>query len=325
MQQTSEEKRGKAKTKSKSVAKAPPSAAPSRLQTELANRIRRWLKERGMGPGYHLVELELCQQFGVSRTPVRGALNLLAADGIVEARVNRGFVLLRPVTEAPEAELSSQQDEEDKWLFVAIAQARNTGLLPTEFPQQEVVRQFSVKLAAAVRVLRQLAELGLVERKAGNGWSFLPSIDSAAAQEESYAFRRVIEPAMLLQPGFKIDLDWLQATRTRHLAFKNKPWRDVLAVEFYEMNSDFHEQLARCSGNRYLLSAVQRQNQLRSFLNYHWEYGVERVQESIDEHLAILAELELGHNEQAAALMQRHLHMSLASSEVPFDGKSSAA
>ena len=39
------------------------------------------------------------------------------------------------------------------------------------------------------------------------------------------------------------------------------------ASELFEINSDFHEQLARCSGNRYVLDAVQRQNRLRSFLN----------------------------------------------------------
>ena len=53
----------------------------SRLQAELARRILRLLKEQGAQPGHHLVELDLCRSFGVSRTPVRGALKLLAADG----------------------------------------------------------------------------------------------------------------------------------------------------------------------------------------------------------------------------------------------------
>ena len=66
----------------------------------------------------------------------------------------------------------------------------------------------------------------------------------------------------------------------RHEAFRRKKWRSILAVEFYEMNSDFHEQLARCSGNRYMLGAVQRQIQLRRFLNYHWLHGIDRVHAS---------------------------------------------
>jgi DNA-binding GntR family transcriptional regulator len=280
---------------------------PSRLQADLAARILRRLKEQGAGPGHHLVELDLCQQFGVSRTPIRGALKLLAEQGVVEARANRGFVLAQAVTQAPEPETLDPQEEEERRLFVEIAKARNTGQLPTESTQQELVRIFRAKLPTVIRVLRQMADLGLVERKPGNGWSFLPSIDSARAQEESYAFRRLIEPATVQMPTFELDRQWLKACRARHIAFRKKPWRDALAVEFYEMNSDFHEGLGRCSGNRYLLTAIQRQNRLRRFLNYQWEYGVERVRDSIDEHLAILNALEQGRNDEAAALMLGHL------------------
>ena len=156
-------------------------------------------------------------------------------------------------------------------------------------------------------MLRKLAELGLVERKAGNGWTFLPLINSLSAQAESYKFRRVVEPSLVLQDTFKLDTEWAKETRARHMAFRRRPFRDFRAVEFYEMNSDFHEQLARCSGNRYLLDAVRRQIQLRSFLNYHWDYGPERVLASIDEHMAILGAVEAGNNQLASDHMIAHL------------------
>src|SRR6185437_297708 len=46
------------------------SAAPSRLQADLAHRILARLRQENAAPGHHLVELELCAAFGVSRTPV---------------------------------------------------------------------------------------------------------------------------------------------------------------------------------------------------------------------------------------------------------------
>jgi DNA-binding GntR family transcriptional regulator len=286
--------------------------APSRLQAELAGRILHLLKEQGAGPGHHLVELDLCQHFGVSRTPVRGALKLLEAQGAVESRANRGFVLLGPVKSAPQVETVNLQEEEDKELFVAIAEARNIGRLPAECTQQELVRMFGAKLPTVGRVLRRLSELGLVERKPGNGWSFVASINSASAQAESYRFRQVLEPAILLQPGFELDREWSKACRARHMVFRRKAWRDTLAVEFYDMNADFHEQLARCSGNRYMLDAMQRQNQVRSFLNYNWAYGLARVRASIEEHLGILDALDAGNNEQAAERMRAHLNSAKA-------------
>jgi DNA-binding GntR family transcriptional regulator len=285
----------------------PMSSEPSPLQAELAARILRSLHEQGAGMGAHLVEQDLCRRFGVSRTPVRGALRLLAEQGCVESRANRGFVLLKPVTAVSDSGLIDPQDEEDKLLFVAIARARNTGKLAVEVAQQEIVRMFDAKLPTVLRVLRRMSELGLVERKAGNGWSFMASIDSSRTRSESYAFRRAIEPAVLLQPTFQLDVEWAKQSRARHLEFRRKPWRHTLAVKFYDMNSDFHEQLARCSGNRYMLSAVQRQIQLRTFMNYQWVYGVERVQASIDEHLAILSALEAKRHQDAAVLMEGHL------------------
>jgi DNA-binding GntR family transcriptional regulator len=279
----------------------------SRLQADLAARILRRLHDEGAGPGYHLVEHDLCEAFGVSRTPVRGALRLLAEQGVVEPRANRGFVLRRAVTAPPEVETQSPQEEEERELFVAIAKARNSGLLPEQVTQQEMVRLFGVKLAPLVRVLRRLQELGLVERKPGNGWSFIRSIDSRRAQDESYAFRRILEPAGLILPTFQLDREWLARSREHHLKFRKGRWRDTLAVEFYQMNADFHEQLARCSGNQYIWSAVRKQNQLRSFLNYHWVHGVERVLASVDEHLMILDALEAGDQARARQLMLDHL------------------
>ena len=290
-----------------SIQQAAAGGRGSRLQADLAARILRMLQEQGAGAGFHLVELDLCRQFGVSRTPVRGALKLLAEQGAVEARANRGFVLRARVTDAPQIDPISQEDEEDQRLFIALAEARNTGRLPDQCSQQEIVRLLGAKLASTVRVLHRLADLGLIERKPGNGWSFKLPINSERARQDSYAFRTVLEPAGLIEPTFELDTEWLERSRANHLAFRRRRWRDTLAVEFYEMNSDFHEQLARCSGNRYILDSVQRQNRLRAFLSIQWVNGVEQVITSIDEHLAVLDALAASDNAQAGRLMKAHL------------------
>ena len=51
---------------------------PSRLQSELARKILRLLKDEGAAAGHHLVELDLCDAFGVSRTRIRPVLGLAA-------------------------------------------------------------------------------------------------------------------------------------------------------------------------------------------------------------------------------------------------------
>ena len=284
----------------------------SRLQSELARKILRLLKDEGAGAGHHLVELDLCEAFGVSRTPVRGALKLLAADGILASRGGRGFVLAKLPAAADEDERSAE-DEEDQRLFEALATARAAGQLADQFTQQEVVRRFGAKLGAVMRVLRHLAELGLVERKPGNGWAFLP--DPARILNESYAFRRALEPQMLLQPGFKLDRAWAERARERHTKLRKKPWKAGDGASFHAVNAEFHEELARASGNRAMLKAVQRQGQLRDFLIGQWDYPMEQVHSAIDDHLEILAALEAGYADKAAALMLHHLTQSQSQNE----------
>jgi len=46
-----------------------------------------------LAPGTHLDEIELAKRFGVSRTPIREALSLLAGEGVVEIRPRRGAVV----------------------------------------------------------------------------------------------------------------------------------------------------------------------------------------------------------------------------------------
>jgi DNA-binding GntR family transcriptional regulator len=286
----------------------------SRLQSELARRILRLLKEQNAQPGHHLVELELCNTFGVSRTPVRGALKLLAQEGMIIPRAGRGFVLAK-LPAGPVGDQGSDQgeDENDQRLFDALSRARNAGKLGDQFTQQEIVRRFHVQLGQVMPVLRQLAELGLLERKPGNGWAFAP--DPSRILNESYAFRRALEPQMLLQPGFRLDRAWAEKARSQHQKLRKKAWRAGDGASFHAVNADFHEQLARCSGNRTMLKAVQRQNQLRQFLIGQWDYPMEQVHSAIDDHLEILAALEAGYADKAAALMLHHLTQSATQSQ----------
>jgi DNA-binding GntR family transcriptional regulator len=73
----------------------PTSPAPG-LAGEIAYRLQRDILERRIAPGERLAQDELCERFGVSRTPIREALTRLAATQLVELRPNRGAIVRRP-------------------------------------------------------------------------------------------------------------------------------------------------------------------------------------------------------------------------------------
>ena len=47
-----------------------------------------------MRPGQKIIEKQLCDRYGVSRTPLREALRQLEADGLVEYILNRGYFVI---------------------------------------------------------------------------------------------------------------------------------------------------------------------------------------------------------------------------------------
>ena len=60
------------------------------LHLEVADQIREMIIEGELPPGHRISEGGLSDQFGISRTPMREALKVLAADGLVEIKPNRG-------------------------------------------------------------------------------------------------------------------------------------------------------------------------------------------------------------------------------------------
>jgi DNA-binding GntR family transcriptional regulator len=60
------------------------------LHDEVVTRLRDMLVEGAIPPGARVPERELCAAFGISRTPLREALKVLAAEGYVMLLPNRG-------------------------------------------------------------------------------------------------------------------------------------------------------------------------------------------------------------------------------------------
>src|SRR4051812_8710121 len=60
------------------------------LHDEVVSNLRGILIEGEIPPGARIPERELCERFGISRTPLREALKVLAAEGYVVLLPHRG-------------------------------------------------------------------------------------------------------------------------------------------------------------------------------------------------------------------------------------------
>ncbi len=66
------------------------SLAPRALYQEVADRLRQQIYSRALEPGSWIDEMKLSQEFGISRTPLREALKVLAVEGLVTMKLRRG-------------------------------------------------------------------------------------------------------------------------------------------------------------------------------------------------------------------------------------------
>ena len=78
------------------------SLSPRALYVEVAESLRQRIFNRELAPGSWIDELKIAAAYGISRTPLREALKVLAAEGLVTMKVRRGAY----VTEVSERDLA---------------------------------------------------------------------------------------------------------------------------------------------------------------------------------------------------------------------------
>ena len=78
------------------------SLAPRPLYEEVAELLRQRIFSRELEPGSWIDELKIAEAYGISRTPLREALKVLAAEGLITMKVRRGAY----VTEVSDRDLA---------------------------------------------------------------------------------------------------------------------------------------------------------------------------------------------------------------------------
>ena len=78
------------------------SLAPKPLYLEVAERLREAIFAHELAPGSWIDEQALAIQYGISRTPMREAIKVLAAEGLITMKMRRGAY----VTEVSKSDLN---------------------------------------------------------------------------------------------------------------------------------------------------------------------------------------------------------------------------
>ena len=139
------------------------------LYEDVADRLREEIFCKNLAPGSWLDEQSLAAQFGISRTPMREAIKVLASEGLVTIKMRRGAY----VTEVNRADL------EQIFTILSLLEGQATKEAANKATEDElnVLDHLHHRLekAAADRDIEQFFEINgkfhdLIQEIAGNRW-----------------------------------------------------------------------------------------------------------------------------------------------------------
>ncbi len=115
---------------------------PRALYEEVAEQLRQRIFRRELEPGSWIDELKIAEEFGISRTPLREALKVLAAEGLVTMKVRRGAY----VTEM------SEKDLRDVYHLLSLLESDAAAVVAErDTPeQQQTLKELHAELETAV-------------------------------------------------------------------------------------------------------------------------------------------------------------------------------
>lgn len=283
------------------------SLAPS-IPLQIIELVRR----EELAAGSHLPAQWLADKLRVSRSPVNEALELLQSQGIVRREPNRGYFLATaaPLPEQITGGLGSAEDSATD-IYFRIAEDRLRNDLPDHFTEALLRRRYQLTPAQMQAVLTRIADEGWAEKKPGYGWQFSDMLTTPESLLQSYRLRLAIEPAALLEPGYRLDKQVIARCRAAELHLLNGGIETDTADQLHDRGVRFHESLIEGSGNPFFINTMRRVNRVRRLLSYRSMRDRSRYQEHCDQHLMLLDLLERERNEEAAEVMRDHLGSTL--------------
>ena len=202
-----------------------PLAPRAPLYEEVAERLRQRIFAKELEPGSWIDELKLCAELGISRTPMREALKVLASEGLVTMRVRRGAY----VTEM------SERDVREAYHLLSLLESDAAAV---------VARQASDAQLAELRELHRALEESLADGEAGRERFF--------AANERFHLRIVEIDGNRWRMQIITDLRRVMKLNRHHSLFKQgrlqeslQEHREMLAA-LLERDADRAARLVRC-------------------------------------------------------------------------------
>ncbi|MBB1627644.1 GntR family transcriptional regulator [Achromobacter sp. UMC71] len=283
-------------------------------QTNTVSKILELIRQDRLPCGAHLTAQKLADRLRLSRSPVNDALGILEQHGIVARKPNRGYFLQHAydaLDQAPTDLAPPAADDIVTQSYFRLADELLRGELPMQCSEALLRGRYALTHAQTQALLARVAQEGWAQRRPGYGWEFSTMMTTPDSLLQSYRLRLALEPAALLEPGFRIDKAVLERCRAAEHHLLNGGIATDTADQLHDRGVRFHESLVEASGNPFFIDTIKRVNRVRRLLSYRSMQDRSRYKQHCDQHLEILDLLEHERNEDAAQALASHLRSTL--------------
>lgn len=285
-----------------------------RTAASLSTQILALARAEQWANGVHLAAQGLADRLRVSRQPVNEALQLLEEHGVARRERNRGFFLALDHDQIPAHLLEAAEGRDadsTEAIYFRIAEDRLRGTLPESVTEAALRTRYGLGKAQLGAVLNRISQEGWIERKQGYGWTFAAMLTTPDSLLQSYRLRLALEPAALLEPGYRLERTVLERCRAAEIHLLEGGIATDSADRIHNRGVNFHESLVEASGNPFFIDTIRRVNRVRRLLSYRSMQNRARYREHCEQHLHILDLLGKERNEDASRAMREHLTSTL--------------
>lgn len=271
--------------------------------------------------GTRLLVSAVADRLGVSRPPVKRALELLAEDGIVVPLHSQGYVVgQREGQQSPSrtnlhgleldlpAELGSNLGQASWERIFEAVEADIMNCIPFgtfQISEASIGQHFSVSRTVVRDVLSRMDSRGLIDKDRSSHWIAGPF--SARMLDDAHEVRRLLEPGALAATQPHLDNHALGHARTRVAAVIDGTMvltQDTIDV----LETDLHVDALRLVRNQRLALAIQL-SQISLVINRLFDtyIGLHDEGDMLREHALVFDHLLLGDCDGAAVALRYHL------------------
>ena len=178
------------------------------LHGRVVDELRRLIVQRRFRPGERLVEERLAEELGVSRNPVREAIRMLAAEGLVEVNANRGAsvasmtaqearetIELRALLEGHNARLATRR--QDREVIKRIQAVLTRGALAVSHGRFEQLGALNHEFHAELAAASQNTVLGDMLKRLRDRTAMLFATDDPGYQQRTWTEHAAILHAIV--------------------------------------------------------------------------------------------------------------------------------